>query len=79
MKQSSRTSFDEAFPLLTVWALQQGRIEIGYEPYTNSFIRVLDEGGDMWKGRSSYKSVEAALAHAEKGSAPLIRDKCRLD
>jgi hypothetical protein len=54
-------------------------IEIGYEPYTNSFIRVLDEGGDTWKGRSSYKSVEAALSHAEKEAAPLIRDKCRLD
>jgi len=51
------------------WVRDFGTIEIGYCHQTRSFIRVLDEGGMIWKGRRSYASLEAALADAEAGVA----------
>lgn len=42
---------------------------------TLSFIRGLDEGGLVWKGRRSYRSLDAALAHAEAGATRWMRDE----
>jgi hypothetical protein len=42
---------------------------------TLSFIRVLDAGGLIWKGRRSYRSPDAALADAEAGVARWIEDE----
>ena len=32
---------------------------------TDSFIRAVHPGGDLWKGRRSYRTLDAALTHAE--------------
>jgi hypothetical protein len=58
--------FDQRYPYITAWVLYAGWIEIGYEPYTNSFIRVLDTGGLIWGGEAEYPSLDAALADAEE-------------
>jgi hypothetical protein len=57
------------------WASEHGTIEIGHCHATHSFIRVLDEGGLIWKGRRSYPTLDAALADAEAGVAWWMRDE----
>ena len=41
-------------PYLWRWATEIGTVEIGHCHQTRSFLRVLDEGGIVWKGRHSY-------------------------
>jgi len=36
---------------------------------------VLDEGGIIWKGRSSYASLDAALADAEAGVSRWMKNQ----
>lgn len=62
-------------PHLWRWVKEFGTIEIGHCSQTRSFIRVLDEGGLVWKGRRSYPTLDAALADAEAGVAQWMRDE----
>jgi hypothetical protein len=64
-----------AHPHLWRWVSEFGTVEIGLCHQTRSFIRVLDEGGLIWKGRRSYASLDAALADAEAGVAKWMRDE----
>jgi hypothetical protein len=50
-------------------------VEIGYCGQTRSFIRVLDEGGMIWKGRRSYPTLNAALADAGAGVSRWMKDQ----
>ena len=59
----------DSYPHLCRWVVELGRIEIGYCHETRSFIRVMDEGGMIWKGRGTYPTLDAALADAEVGVA----------
>ena len=62
-------------PHLWRWVIEFGTVEIGHCRHTHSFIRVLDEGGLVWKGRRSYPSLHAALADAEAGVARWMKDE----
>jgi hypothetical protein len=62
-------------PNLWRWVAEFGTVEIGHCNQTRSFIRVLDEGGIIWKGRRSYTTLHAALADAEAGVARWMRDE----
>jgi hypothetical protein len=56
---------EEKYPNISRWV--DGRIlEIGYESETDSFIRAIDEGGTVFEGKSSYKTLDDALDDAEK-------------
>lgn len=59
------TSIDERFPNIAGWVLD-GNVEIGPCEYTDSFIRVTDEGGTVWEGKRKYRSLEHALADTER-------------
>ena len=72
MPEVQKFSFDAAYPNLTRWVTEFGWIEIGYDPMTDSFIRAIHPGGDLWKGRRRYRTLDAALAEAEAGVAALI-------
>lgn len=61
------------------WVNEFGTVEVGRCHQTRSFIRVLDEGGMMWKGRRSYLSLDAALADAELGVARWMRDELGIE
>ena len=52
----------DSYPHLCRWVAESGTLEIGHDQATGSFIRVLDEGGMIWKGRRRYPSLDAALA-----------------
>ena len=56
--------FDEQYPNIAWW-IQNDRIEIGQDDYSDSLIRVLDEGGLVWESEKAYKTVAEALTDAE--------------
>lgn len=59
-------TFDTLYPHSAWWAEYGGWIELGRADYSDSLIRVLDEGGMLWEGRAIYPSVAAALNDAER-------------
>lgn len=55
--------FARNYPNLAGWA-EDGMIEIGCG-YTDSFIKVMDEGGVVWEGKEKYATIDEALQDAE--------------
>jgi hypothetical protein len=72
LTRHEQPTFETSYPNLTRWAKEFGWLEIGYDGMTDSFIRALHPGGDFWKGRPSYRTMDEALADAEEGVARLI-------
>ncbi len=64
MRKKPTTTGSASHLHLWRWVAKFGTAEIGYCGPTRSFIRVLDEGGIVWKGHQSYPSLEAAPADA---------------
>ena len=75
MNRETKSSGRASYPHLWRWVAEFGTIQIGYCGHTRSFIRIIDEGGMVWKGRRSYRSLDAALADAEVGVARWMRDE----
>ena len=70
MSKNTKSSGSALYPRLWRWAAEFGTVEIGHCGQTRSFIRVLDEGGIVWKGRRSYTALadaEAGVSHWMKG------------
>jgi len=65
----------ENYPRLWRWVTEYGTVEIGHCHQTRSFIRLLDEGGMIWRGCRSYCSLDAALADAEAGVSRWMKDQ----
>lgn len=65
--KTAKSAVSAAYPNLWRWVAEYGSVEIGYCDQTGSFIRVLDEGGMVWKGRRRYRTFDDALADAEAG------------
>jgi hypothetical protein len=74
MSKISKPSAQGSYPHLWRWIVEHGNVEIGHCRQTRSFIRVLDEGGLIWKGRSRYSTLDAALADADAGVSRWMRD-----
>jgi hypothetical protein len=53
--------------MITRWVRRFGRIEVGHDPRTNTFVRALDEGGISWSGRGDYHTLDDALRDMEEG------------
>jgi hypothetical protein len=75
MSKNTKSSGSASYPRLWRWAAEFGTVEIGHCGRTRSFIRVLDEGGIVWKGRRSYMALDAALADAEAGVSRWMKDQ----
>lgn len=75
MSKNSKPSGSASYPHLWRWVTEFGTVEVGHCGQTRSFIRVLDEGGMVWKGRQSYRSLEAAMADAEAGATRWMKDQ----
>jgi len=65
-------SFSETYPNIVYWTESCGWIEVGYDEYSRSFIRVLDEGGMLWESKPSYKSLDDALNDLEAALEKII-------
>ena len=75
MRKKATSTGLASYSHLSRWTVEFGTVEIGECGQTRSFIRVLDEGGIVWQGRRSYRSLDAALADAEVGVARWMRDE----
>jgi hypothetical protein len=68
---SGTPTIDDTCTHVAAWVYERGWIEIGADEYSRSFIRVLDEGGMVWEGKTSYPSLDAALRAADSALAQL--------
>jgi hypothetical protein len=59
--QGTMKRFEQMYPYITAW-VQDGYIEVGNDGYSRSFLRVLDEGGQIWESNDEYSSLDEALA-----------------
>jgi hypothetical protein len=57
--------FSVLFPHITWWIENHGWIELGADEYSNSLIRLVDEGGIYWEDKKS-KNLDNALQNTEK-------------
>ncbi len=63
------SSLEKVYPNVALWVKAYGWIEIGQDHYSRSFIRALDEGGMVWEGSRSYKTLDEAFEALEQGIA----------
>ena len=68
------TSFSKTYPNIVYWTESCGWIEIGQDKYSESLIRVLDEGGMQWESEREYKSFDEALADLEAALEKIITE-----
>ena len=61
-------SFEEIYPNLArfIDGSSGGWIELGDSEHISSFARAYDMGGTIYEGKSSYKTIDAALQDLEK-------------
>jgi hypothetical protein len=78
MSKNTKSSGSASYPHLWRWVAEFGTAEIGHCGQTRSFIRVLDVGGIVWKGRRSYRSLEAALPDADAGVSRWMKDNLEI-
>jgi hypothetical protein len=75
MVKNIKSGLLTSHPHLWTWVRNFGTVEIGHCGQTCSFIRVLDEGGIVWKGHRTYRTLDAALADAEAGVSRWMKDE----
>jgi hypothetical protein len=75
MTKPVKLLFDVSFPNITLWVQECGIVEIGYDPNTDSFIRVLDEGGMVWNGKSRYENLDDAFQDLEMGLGQILVER----
>jgi hypothetical protein len=75
MNRKTKAALSASYPHLWRWVTEFGTIEMGNCAQTSSFVRVLDEGGVVWKGGCRYPTLDAALADAEAGVARWMREE----
>jgi len=56
------------------FVFERGWIEVGFDEYSQSFIRALDPGGLVWEGKQFYDSLDQALADLERGLAQWMKE-----
>ncbi len=59
------TSFETRYPTIAEWVTTHGWIEIGQDEYSRSMVRVLDEGGMTWEGKTAYATMDDLFADLE--------------
>lgn len=64
----------EKYPCMARWLAGHGTIEFGPCLHTASFVRLLDEGGLVWKGKRRYTSLEAAMVDCEAAVERWLRE-----
>jgi hypothetical protein len=52
---------DKTYPNIAEWVKSYGWIEIGQDEHNTSFVRAIDIGGLVWKGKNAYASIDEAF------------------
>jgi hypothetical protein len=72
-KRGPQSDLERKYPHLTAWVKDgDSWIAIGTDDYSRSFIRVLDIGGMIWEGETSYPTLDDALAAADAAIAAFM-------
>jgi hypothetical protein len=62
--------FEAHYPNLAIWIRDyEGWVEIGQDGISHSLVRVLNPGGMVWESKTSYVSIDEALAEADRVAA----------
>ena len=75
VKKDETNIFDEQFPNIARWVIEQGYIEVGYDEFTSSFIKAIDMGGGIWSGKSKYNNVHEALLALDKALKKHMKER----
>lgn len=59
------TTFSELYPNIAYWVESIGWIEIGQDDYSESLVRLLNEGGMVWESEESHNTIDNALQALE--------------
>lgn len=68
-KSEGKVAFEVQYPNIAKLLATGGRIELGYHYMIDGFACAYDEGGTIYEGKSSYASVDIALADLDRGIA----------
>lgn len=60
-------TFAEQYPTICRFVKEIGSIEIGQHEMISSFVRAYDFGSNVYEGKDSYPSLEAAFQDLEAG------------
>ena len=63
---SKSQQFEDLYPAIAEWIDTTGWIEFDKNDMSHSMAWVLDEGGMLWEGKSSYSSINALFADVEQ-------------
>jgi hypothetical protein len=69
-----RTYFSEIYPNITHWVDTFGWIEIGQDEYSDSFVRLLNEGGTVWESNHTHITVDVALQALEVELTEILKE-----
>jgi hypothetical protein len=64
----SGDAFATRYPNISDFVMD-GWVQIGRDEYSRTFIQALNEGGTVWKGKTRYANMDAALDDLEAGIA----------
>jgi hypothetical protein len=67
-------TFDSKYPNITNWIENYGWITFGQDVYSSSMVRVLDEGGMVWEGKTQYKNLDELFNALEKELVEKIKE-----
>ena len=68
-------SFEARYPRISEWVKTQGWIELGQIEGFSNFVLALDEGGMVWEGKGSYKSIDEAFEALEEGLSKWMKEQ----
>ena len=68
-------SVEESYPHMARWVATHGWIELGQTEHSASLVRALDEGGLVWEGATTYRSLDEALRALDEALASWLRDQ----
>jgi hypothetical protein len=68
---------EDSYPQVARWVRDFGWIEIGYDDYSRSMVRVLDIGGLIWEGKARYATLDAALQDLDQALAAWFKAELR--
>jgi hypothetical protein len=71
---SNKLTFERQYPNITRFVYEQGWIEIGDNGDISAFVRAYDEGGTIYEGKSSYKTLDKAFQDLDKKIAEYYKE-----
>ena len=75
MRRMPETFFDARYPNIAAWIGQEGWIELGYEPNTDTCARALDGGGMVWGGGRPAETIDQWLKALEAGVGEFMNNQ----